>query len=80
MPDKHLAVSFAEYARTWSECSTLRERLGHYAAGKLRLLTDQMLVVLEIEGTIVACCAATKDAAHDVVICFGRWACKEADA
>lgn len=80
MPDKDSAVSFAEYARTWSECSRLRERLGHYAAGDLRLLSEQRLVVLEIEGAIVACCVAAKDAAHDVVICFGRWACQEADA
>ena len=34
---------------------------------------------LEIEDMPVACCTAGKDAAKDIVVCFGRWATKDVD-
>ena len=80
MPVKtQMAASFPEYIQTWNESYELRERLENYSAGRLRLLTNERLVVLEIEEMPVACCAAGEDAAYDVVVCFGRWATKDVD-
>ena len=74
-----MAASFSEYVQTWNDAYKLRERLEGYSAGRLRLLPREGLIVLEIEKMPVACCATGKDAAYDVVVCFGRWATKDVD-
>ena len=79
MVDEISPTSFAEYLETWNEAFDLRERLEHYSAGRLRLLPRQGLIVLEVAGMPVACCEITSDASFDVVVCFGRWATKDAD-
>jgi hypothetical protein len=79
MASNDLSTSFSQYAQTWNKSDELRERLEHFTAGKFRLLTEERLVVLEIEDMPVACCTAGKDAAKDIVVCFGRWATKDVD-
>lgn len=79
MASNDVSTSFSEYAQTWSKTYELRERLEHFTTGKFRLLIKERLVVLEIENMPVACCTAGKDAAKDIVICFGRWATKDVD-
>ena len=74
-----MAASFSEYYQTWNDAQKLRERLEGYSAGRLRLLPREGLIVLEIERIPVAVCATDKDAAYDVVVCFGRWAMKDVD-